>query len=332
VYVKESEGLQFSVNASALQNWVGQFRTMKANGVRLPILRAQGHTEAEKAAAKLRAGDGMDNSSGWVHDLFVQGDSLWASGELIGEDAILASDRNDVSVYSPAKWKDGKGNDYQWPILHVLICPDPLVPGLSDFVPLAASRSANMPDKPYTDDEKKKMAEAMKSMASMLGIEAELGVDDMPKSLAALAASLKVRLDKLAASAKTEASPEVKLAASRAADPMFVGMAAKMRTAELDRRVEAGKLGKASRDLLHAHFVGPENKALAASIHAGGDGRDFDLILEALDKNDPIRVGEKSGAQRYVQPDPLKASSGGNVESPLVANAKKMAQQYATTR
>lgn len=79
-----------------------------------------------------------DNNYGWVKGLERDGNSLYAIMELVGEDAIKAAARNDVSVcISP--WRDADGNDYEEALLHVALCPDPAIPGLKDFEPIAAS-------------------------------------------------------------------------------------------------------------------------------------------------------------------------------------------------
>jgi len=129
-YVKDATGQAFNITRDVLQNWVFQFQRMRKNGVKVPIPSTH---EGASDPDKIR---------GVVEDLFIDGDSLVMTCELVGEDGIAAAARNDVSLGSPPDFTDGHGNQYPQPILHVALCPDPVIPGLGDFIPIAASRSA----------------------------------------------------------------------------------------------------------------------------------------------------------------------------------------------
>ncbi len=128
-YVKVEDGIEFEVTHRTLRHWIGEFARMKANGVRVPI--PNGHHNAGNA----------DQNRGYVEALIVDGDALYMECRLIGRDAIQAAERADVSIFVPPQLVDGKGNVYVQPIEHVALCTDPVVPGLGEFVPLAASRA-----------------------------------------------------------------------------------------------------------------------------------------------------------------------------------------------
>ena len=119
------DGEEVEVTASHLKNWVTQFKAMKKNGVKVPV--PVGHTDADAANA------------GWINSMAVVNDTLYASLTL-GEGKQNLVDTQDVSIYAAKDFQDGLGNKYQNPIIHVALVSAPLVPGLNDFVELAASR------------------------------------------------------------------------------------------------------------------------------------------------------------------------------------------------
>ena len=122
-YVKESDGLEFDVTPALIEHWAATFARMRANGLNVPV--PSGHTH-----------DGAANR-GWVRHLFRAGDSLYGVVDLVGDGIPMAA-TNDVSIYAVPEFTDGHGNRYRWPILHVALCTDPVVPGLGGFLPIAA--------------------------------------------------------------------------------------------------------------------------------------------------------------------------------------------------
>ncbi len=120
-YVKAADGLSFQVTLETLDHWVSVFRAMRAAGVRVPV--PVTHTDDPEA------------NRGWLVDLQRSGESLVGTIDLVGADAIRLAGTCDVSIYSPAEHIDGHGNRYVRPILHVALCTDPVVPGLSPFQP-----------------------------------------------------------------------------------------------------------------------------------------------------------------------------------------------------
>ncbi len=132
-YVKECDGLEFDVTPDLLAHWAATFARMRANGLNVPV--PSGHTH-----------DGAANR-GWVRHLFRAGDSLYGVVDLVGDGIPLAA-TNDVSIYAVPEFTDGHGNRYQWPILHVALCTDPVVPGLGGFLPIAAALDSPPADAP----------------------------------------------------------------------------------------------------------------------------------------------------------------------------------------
>jgi hypothetical protein len=132
-YVKEADGLEFDVTPTLLEHWAATFARMRANGLNVPV--PSGHTH-----------DGAANR-GWVRHLFRAGDSLYGVVDLVGDGIPMAA-TNDVSIYAVPEFTDGHGNRYQWPILHVALCTDPVVPGLGGFLPIAAALDSPPADAP----------------------------------------------------------------------------------------------------------------------------------------------------------------------------------------
>jgi hypothetical protein len=106
-----------------------------ANGNKVPV--PVGHANWENP----------ERNRGWLVDACVEGDSLIGTVELVGDGAKLAG-TSDVSIYAEPSFTDSRGNYYEWPIRHVALCVDPVVPGLSGFMPLAASQGAAVTDVP----------------------------------------------------------------------------------------------------------------------------------------------------------------------------------------
>ena len=121
-YLKESDQLQFEVTPRTLRHWVLTCSRYLAAGNRIPVPAT--HTLDPEA------------NRGWVVDVFAEGRSLYGVVDLVGEDGIKLAGTCDTSIYSPAEYVDGKGNRYVRPILHVALCTDPVIPGLSGFQPV----------------------------------------------------------------------------------------------------------------------------------------------------------------------------------------------------
>lgn len=131
-FVKPADNIEFDVTRRTLEHFAEQFRRMKANGVQVPV--PDGHKNAGSA----------DHNRGYVEDMFIEGDSLVGVLRMIGPDAIAAAQRCDVSIFAPPVLIDGRGNRYERPIEHVALCTDPVVPGLGEFIPLAASKGGSV--------------------------------------------------------------------------------------------------------------------------------------------------------------------------------------------
>ncbi|HQU42146.1 MAG TPA: hypothetical protein PK867_05015 [Pirellulales bacterium] len=126
-YVKDADGQAFSVTPEMLDRFAASTSSYLKAGNKIPM--PVTHTDDPEA------------NRGWVRDVYRDGDSLYATCDLVGEDGIRLAGTCDVSIFAPPEYVDGSGNRYQWPILHVALCTDPVVAGLAGFVPVQTSQS-----------------------------------------------------------------------------------------------------------------------------------------------------------------------------------------------
>lgn len=275
-FVKDADGVEFLVSRDMLSHWVTQFIKMKEAGVKVPIPNKH-----------VNEGD-ADQNRGYVHDMFVDGDSLIMVCDMIGEDAIQAAARSDVSIKSPLKFVDGSGNEYERPIVHVALCTDPVVPGLSEFVPIAASRRSQKMD--------------FNKIAKVLGIEEKMTSNNAEELILSVFEDVGGRVIDLEASLKDLADKQEKEDDEKddkekvKPNPMIVKTLAENRTLKLSQLVETGKITPAARKRLAAQFIGKEDSAITLALSRdGNDG--FDEVIAALKENASIKTGERTGVQ-----------------------------------
>jgi hypothetical protein len=122
-----ADGEAFTVTPATLQHWTDTFKTFRAKKIAVPVPSGT-HFQVD-----------AEHNRGDVIGLSNDGRSLWATVELIGKDAPRIAASNGVSIYAEPEWKGPDGADYEWPIRHLLLTPDPRIPGLKGFMPIAAS-------------------------------------------------------------------------------------------------------------------------------------------------------------------------------------------------
>lgn len=307
-FVKDSEGREFDFGADVLTNWVTQFQRMRKNGVKVPICST--HDGANDP----------DAMRGYVEDLFIEGDTLIMACELIGEDSIKAAARNDVSLGSHAEFVDGHGNTYTRPIMHIALCPDPVVPGLGEFVPLAASLNAKSRKEVDVMDYRKIQEafgidkEMTKESAESILLSHAKTVDELAQTCIKVKADLKALMDK-----KKEGDTKL----SRDVDPVTVGLLADNRKLKLEALVLAAKITPAVRDELAKDWA--DKEAVTLELSRDGAGIDvFDRFLNAIAKNDPVKLKEQTGPQANAE---LSRNTNDSKKNPLVADAEKRAKE-----
>lgn len=360
-YVKVSDGIAFTVTMGTLANWVLQFNRMKAAGLKVPVPFVHQDEKWEKSA---QDGDPRDNG-GWVDSLFVDGDTLVMVCTLKGADALVAARRSDVSINSPPKIVSGKGDTFIRPITHVAMVTDPVVPGLGEFVPLAASLRLQ---------EQAVMLEFLQKMASVLGIDPAQIIDEVTgkqlivDAVAGMVSQLGGAADAGDAAAGDPGAgagagggggggrslpglprgtpPPIgaagqpirketttrEFAASGAddtkVDPLLISMAkmqVENRMLKLQQRVDSGHLAPAQATKFAELWATEE--VVQASLAAGSTSDDFDKMLAVIDMAEPaLKPGGKTGPQTKLKlSDPLK--DGKPKVSGLVASAERRAKQ-----
>ena len=335
-YVKEVDGLEFDVTPALLEHWAATFARMRANGLRVPV--PSGHTH-----------DGAANR-GWVRHLFRAGDSLYGVLDLVGDGVPMAA-TNDVSIYAVPTFTDGHGNRYRWPILHVALCTDPVVPGLGGFLPIAAALDSPPADAPVF--QRQTLAGAPMSTVDASGPTSAVDQISQAFSRAVLEVlqdddlDLKAKLarikeiltaqekalavfdeDEIPSPASTPgAAPE---GAAGAAPEDLAGMSpvvaarmapivARNRRHELADLVRDGHLTRAAADGRERLFVPGGEKALQLSIDQAVQAQ-FDGVVAALRKNRAIAMGERTGPQVTALSRP--ATAGDPLADEMLARMK----------
>lgn len=201
--VRDVAGNQFDITRERMDRWVENFRKMLANGMTVPL------------PTKHFDYDSKDNR-GFVVAMERKGDSLYATEQLIGADAVLDAARNDQSVFIDFNLPDDRGNVYDEVISHVAMTPCPQVTGLSGFAKVAASRGAVVDavvllDSPATATQTERSPEMdpiVKLFREQLGVADSIPDTDLPAVLTAKLAEAKT-------TGKTEADTAHAVALSR---------------------------------------------------------------------------------------------------------------------
>ena len=125
-YTHPAKGFNVPVDRKRIDDWVANFRKMRANGVKVPI--------------NLDHSDRAADCVGYVVEMSRSGDALNAVCQFIGADAAELAARNYVSVGIDPAYTDGQERDYGDAIVHVALTPVPIVPDQAPFA-LAATAS-----------------------------------------------------------------------------------------------------------------------------------------------------------------------------------------------
>lgn len=296
-YTKASTGQDFEITPADLDAFAKTFASMKAAGVKVPL--PVGHTNDPEA------------NRGYAEDLYVDGDSLIGTLELVGEDAIKLAGRAEVSVCITPELIDGKGNKYTNAIEHIAIVTDPVVPDQGGWIKIAASREGN--EKRASAMKLSQGASTMdwKELAGMLGIADAATMDD-----AALGAAIKAKVQALMTAGKTAASREAELTsqlnlARSASVPTVADDTLDALSENVSLKIDAlhgdAKISKAVGEDLKAILCGDtanrQTRRVLLSRTAGkaaglDEGKSLaDRLIESLAKNDPKELGTKTRTQ-----------------------------------
>lgn len=274
-------GDAFTVTSDDLNRWALEFARMKSNGIKVPV--PNGHT------------DSADANRGWVEDMFVRGDTLFARIDLVGEDAIKLASTAEVSIYAPRELIGGKGEKYDNPIAHVALTPVPVISGQGGFVPIKASRGGveNVPV--FRLSMESTMNPHLLSVAKAMGVDCSACKTDQDVHDAIMAARGKSSQDAVAcARERDEAKAALALARTEleaakkpaSFSPIELKLTRKTREQDVGQLMADGNLTKSAADELKGVFAPGDDAGLALSMTPAADAI-FEKTVAALRKNDP---------------------------------------------
>lgn len=321
-----SNGVTFTVTPQRIDGWVASFDAMQAEGIKVPIPDDHLFTANGSAAA---------HNYGWVIGMFRDGDSMKAAMKFIGTDALLASARNDVSIYVPKSIKRGNGSVFTDAIEHICLTPIPQIPGLGDFAEIAASAGGQ------TQVPVLRLAE--NTMNPLQQIAQALGIDASQMDDAAILAAVLQKVTGNTASLSAAKADKDALAASREqvrtleaargkpidVDPDAIIASVDAITLQLDSLVDKKCVTKAVRDDLAAVLLGtPDNRPVLCLSHkaataAGFPGSLAKLVIGALLKNDGKSLALAAGEATKRQSIALsRETPGGDAKDDVMPQAE----------
>lgn len=300
-----------------LRSWADTFGKMKKAGVEVPL--CDDHIVS------------ADTARGWVVGFEVEGDKGMATIEAIGEDAIRAIARNGASVYVEPEFVDGRGDQYAEAITHIALTPTPVIPGMGDFVPIAASRNgvdkaltraplvryyaASLDAPPIKEPPVmlEKLRKALK-LADDAAEDAVLAKINEVGEAAAKLPDLQTQLDKAKkdADALTAKVAELTKDNKPEIDDETAADRAEVVEEKIDGLVTAGKITPAVAASLKPLLAGTAKArpAMMLSRKHAPEGSNYlaRAIIDAIGKNDPkllsAATGEKTGAQAFSRSTP----------------------------
>lgn len=295
-FFKAETAQRFPVDEAKLDHWVQTFEDYTANGNRVPV--PNGHDFQ---------GD-PDRNRGYCVGMFREGKSLFGVLEMVGDDAIAAASRCDVSIYSPKSFTDSEDNSYLWPIRHIALTTDPVINRLGPFVPVAHEKIAagrdNGPKKVslYSLTQGAEIMDWAK-LHKQLGItgDTELTADNANELILAFVkdtvgtqvkTQVKAQIDDATKTAVTEA--KVEFAASHGDKkekiPAYAIKAiAKGRKSDLQTLVFGRHITPAVADAMTKRYTSDASIALS---HQNGSDEEFDGMIEDLKLNDSKALSE----------------------------------------
>lgn len=268
-----------------------------------------------------------DENRGFVRELFNEGDSLYGVIELIGDDAISAASRSNVSIYAQPKFKDGNGTEYDWPIRHAALTDQGVIPGLGEFIPIAASHDSTPAQVPVftLSTENPTMSIDLKKLGEKLGIEDELTEKNAIDAISlAFDNAGKAKADAIKAKDAKIKSLEEQVKANQPIELSHSerGLAKRLVNEKLDGLVKDGKIIPAVREALAPLVTGSD---LMLSFGDNTDSTGLQIV-EALQQNDIVKLGEQTGRQVVELSHPTTSEKSAD---PDLAERQKRARKMA---
>lgn len=290
-YVHPKHRWELDVTPESIDAFVRTFASMKKNGVRVPLVKD--HVV------------NSDSTVGYVDEMYRDGDRLMFEATVEGDSEASTLRRiKQVSVFIEREFKDGKDNEYVDAITHVALTPSPVVPGQSDFVPIAASRGQASDGAPFmflaTRMETPMTREMMKAIRERLKIAKELTdetfVEDVGQHFDKLNDDRRKALEELKSLRAKQPKP---------IDEEELDERVESVTERVDSMVESGHIRPAEAASLLLALVGddesPDEYMLSRVEQPNSAGRRpvrAHAILDVVERIKPVRLGsERTGRQ-----------------------------------
>lgn len=226
------------------------------------------------------------------------------------KDAAVLAKTAQTSIFAPPEHKDGAGHEYIRPIRHVALTDNPVIPGLDNFTPIAASLV-----------EKKGSDMSLKKLATAIGLELseEKKDEEIASAIEVTFSDFQKKLK-----AKDVEFSEYKAANPPKSDPVKISkanreMLIENRELKLSQLVENGRILPCVKKQLQEMYCTDTRANLVLSETLEDD---FNELISALKDNDPIKLSETTGPQVQDVSSLLNEKV-----NPVIANAKKMAEK-----
>ena len=304
--------VQFSITPGRIDGWVSSFHKRMTNGVK-PFV-------PDKHVAKFSAKD----NQGYVIDVAREGDSLFGTLQLIGDDAAKLAAKNDVSIYVTANSLDANGNQYEEALEHVALTPNPALP-LQPFVKIAASADGPAVDVPvYVPPSAKPPTrrilmtpELASQFRAKFGIAANVPDDQLPdvaaqKALALSADVTTITGERDAAKSEAEAKGRkvLELSAGQSEpDSLSLSLITKAFKNERDQVIAAGVISEAGMQEIDKLFL-PGGKPSRIALSLSADSMDplYSRVCDIIRKFPGTAVQNKA-PRGAIAAEPLRLSA-----------------------
>lgn len=286
-------GENFEVTPADLDRWTKTFSRMKDAGVRVPV--PEGHTDESSSVR------------GFCEGMFTDGKTLFGNIDLYGEKAIEMASTAEVSIYAPAKFIDGKGNEYDQPIMHVALTPAPVISGQGGFVPIKASRGGTEQVPVFRLAQETTMNPQLLAVAKALGVDCSNCKTDQDLHDAIMAKNKGATDTAVAMSRELDQSKkDLALAqgelqtlkrSDQPRDPMLLKLSRQNRELVLDRFADTPL--KAFVKAQKARWCPSDDKVLSLSLTPAADAM-FEGLVEDLKLIDLPALREQTGGTRSL--------------------------------
>lgn len=281
-----------------IKHWAEEAKRFVADGhkVTMPILHT---TNPEANRGEWIGFDVGTNEQGKL--------ALFAYGRFRDEEAEKLAASTDVSIYTEPE-VERNGVKYTDVPTHICITTQPVIPKLSPFEAVAASINGEPMLNPV-----------LKALLEKFKITIPENCDDTKAQELISAHEEKLKKEKEEAEAKSKANPAPeKVAASLPG--AVVSIVTTNRQQALDRLVETSKISPAVRDDLRKQFA--ETDVVALSLDDDPEGKAFDALLKALEKNDVVALN-KSKTKGQTSRDVVQLSNDSQKTKSLSERAKE---------